>query len=231
MTFTPTFVLIATAKYNQYVKQCTDSIKKYCPNAIIYLFSDRDGQFKIDHQQWPLVTLYRFRYFLAVKNHIVGDHIYFMDIDSRFVDYPNIEGDLVGVRHCGYYFKDQCPQETNARSVFSNYRFTKYYGGGFFGGNRDEFFRLCEWCDAGITTDLSRNIIPVHNDETAMNAYFTLKPPTLELTPEYHYPEECQSDNPEWQESKNYFINNCWGGQNFNPKILLLKKKHEEVRA
>lgn len=232
MTFTPTFLLIATAKYNQYVTQCTESIKKYFPNAIIYLFSDREGQFKIKHEPFPYVTLYRFHYFLKAEKHIVGDYLYFMDIDSRFVDYPEIKGDLVGVRHCGFYFKDLFPQEKNINSVFANYKFRKYYGGGFFGGNREEFWKLCRWCESGITTDVGHDIIPVHNDETAMNAYFSIHPPTLELTPEYHYPEECQSDKPEWQADKNHFINNCWNGGNpFSPKILLLKKNHEEVRS
>lgn len=220
MTFSPTFLLIATNRYNQYVPQCKKAIKKYFPNALIYLFSDRDGNFHIEHQKWPYVTLYRFHYFLKMEKHILGDYLYFMDIDSRFVDYPDIQGDLVAVRHCGYYFKDHFPQERNIKSVFSNYQFKKYYGGGFFGGNREEFFKLCRWCDAGITTDVTNQIIPVHNDETAMNAYFTLKEPTLELTPDYHYPE-----------TSDYFIKECWNGTDpFKPKILLLDKNHEEVR-
>lgn len=231
MTFTPTFLLIATAKYNQFVPQCTNSIKKYFPNAIIYLFSDRDGNFQIKHEPWPYVTLYRFHYFLQAEKHIVGDYLYFMDIDSRFVDYPDIQGDLVGVRHCGFYFKDLFPQETNIKSIFSNYPFKKYYGGGFFGGNREQFFNLCRWCEAGITTDITHEIIPRNNDETALNAYMSIHPPTLELDPSYHFPQECAEDKPEWEQDKQHFIQNCWNGQNpFRPKILLLKKKHEEVR-
>lgn len=235
MTFTPTFLLIATGKYNQYVRQCTESIRKYFPNAIIYLFSDNGGNFSIKHEKWPYVTLYRFHYFNSVEKNIIGEHIYFMDIDARFVDYPDIQGDLVGTRHCGYYFETESknlPQERNIKSVFANYTFQKYYGGGFFGGNREEFFKLSKWCEAGISKDVHNEVIPVHNDETALNSYFSIKPPTLELDPSYHYPEEAQSDKPEWEQDKNHFIQNCWKGQNpFKPRILLLKKNHQEVRA
>lgn len=224
MTFSPTFLLIATGKYNQFVKQCTDSIKKYYPNSIIYLFGDTlDAQFKIKNLGFPYVTLYRFNYFNLAEKHIVGDYIYYMDIDARFVDYPDIKGDLVGVRHCGYYFDStHIPMETNEKSVFYGYQFDKYYGGGFIGGNRTEFFKLSHWCEQEINKDAANKIIPRHNDETALNAYFAIrKKPTLELSPDYHYP---QNDT--------YFSVRCWNNtMPFTPRILLLDKNHKEVRA
>lgn len=219
-----TFLLIATGNYKQYIQQCTESIKKFIPGALIYLFSDTDeGDFKISHQQWPYVTLYRFHYFLKVKDLIIGDHIYFMDIDAHFVAKPEIKGNLVAVRHCGYYFKDTAkdiPMETNMRSVFYNYPFKKYFGGGFFGGSREEFFELCEWCKRAIDADLNNGIIPRHNDETAMNSYFSIHPPTLELTPSYHYPAE-----------NSYIKIEKWKGRDFEPVLVLLEKNHELIRA
>lgn len=222
MIFTPTFLLIATGKYKQFVSQCEESIKKYFPNSLIYVFSDGDANFKIKHLGFPFVTLYRFNYFNQAEKHILGDYIYYMDVDSRFVDYPNIEGDLVGVRHCGYYFDStHVPMETNPKSVFFQYHFKHYYGGGFLGGNREEFFKMSRWCEQMIQQDASNKIIPRHNDETALNAYFSIHKPTLELSPDYHYP---QSDS--------YFSERCWGGKMpFNPKILLLDKNHEEIRT
>lgn len=229
-----TFLLIATGNYKQYIEQCTQSIRKFIPDALIYLFSDTDYHesfkidFKISHQPWPYVTLYRFHYFLKVKDLIIGDQIYFMDIDAKFVSEPteillsNKTKSLIAVRHCGYYFEDSkdIPNETNRKSTFYHYPFKKYYGGGFFGGSRDEFFKLCEWCKRGIDADLNNGIIPRHNDETAMNAYFSINPPTLELTPAYHYP------------SKNDYIKNeIWKGRDFEPRIELLEKNHELVRV
>ena len=223
MTFNPTFLLIATGKYKQFVRQCEQSIKKYFPNSIIYIFGDGDANFKITHLGFPYVTLYRFNYFNQAEKHIEGDFIYYMDVDSHFVDYPDIKGDLVGVRHCGYFFdenKPHIPMEDNPKSVFFQYHFEKYFGGGFIGGNRKEFFKLSKWCAEKIDIDAKNKIIPRHNDETALNAYFSLHKPTLELSPNYHFPENYQ-----------YFSERCWGNKNpFHPRILLLHKNHEEVR-
>lgn len=214
--FNPTFLLIATKQYKEYVPQCTDSIKKYFPKSVIYLFGDgKDADFTIEHAPFPWVTLYRFHYFNKVERQLIGDYFYFMDIDAKFVDKPDIQGDLVGTLHCAFHLDlREIPQEKNSQSVFYNYKFKRYYGGGFFGGKREEFFKLSKWCQEGIDKDLSKNIIPVHNDETAMNAYFTINPPTRELTPDYHYP---QNDE--------YFRTRCWGGKKpYKPVILLLDK-------
>ena len=127
-----TFLLIATGRYNDYVKECTDSIRKHVPLATIVLFGDREADIKIDHLPFPYVTLYRFHYFNQAKERLIGDQFYFMDIDAKFVRKPDIEGDLIGTRHCAFYINDQnIPQETNKGSVFFNYKFDKYYGGGW----------------------------------------------------------------------------------------------------
>lgn len=214
--FNPTFLLIATSTYNQWVSESKKAIKKYFPESNIYLFGDTsEADFKITHQSWPFVTLYRFNYFLQAEQYLIGDHFYFIDIDAKFVSEPDIQGDLVAVRHCAYYFDEtNIPQETNKRSVFFNYPFKHYYGGGFFGGNREQFFKLAKWCDTGINQDVGNGVIPRHNDETALNSYLSLYPPTKELTPAYHYP---QNDA--------YFSENFWGGERpFKPVIELLDK-------
>lgn len=224
MTFTPTFLLIATGKYKQFVQQCAESIQKFFPNSIIYVFGDGDAHFKIKHLGFPYVTLYRFNYFNQAEKHILGDYIYYIDVDARFVDYGDIKGDLVGTRHCGYYFEDNkphIPMETNPRSVLFKYHFEKYYGGGFLGGSRKEFFKMSKWCAEMIDKDAANKIIPRHNDETALNAYFSIHKPTLELSPDFHYP---QNDD--------YFSDRCWNKTKpFSPKILLLDKNHEEIRS
>lgn len=223
-----TFLLIATGNYKQYVQQCTDSIRKFIPDALIYLFSDshENTDFKINHIEWPYVTLYRFHYFLKVKDQLIGEKIFYMDIDAKFVREPQeiIKSDpsyLIGVRHSGHYFEDSksLPNETNKESVFYHYPFKKYFGGGFFGGNRDKFFELCQWCKTGIDSDLSKGIIPRHNDETALNSYFTINPPNLELSPSYHFPGDSE-----------YIKNHVWKGRTFEPVLWLLEKNHELVR-
>lgn len=150
---------------------------------------------------------------------MIGDYFYFMDIDAKFVAEPDIAGTLVGTRHCAFYVNNsEIPQELNKRSIFFNYKFVKYYGGGFFGGTREQFFNLSKWCQIGIDKDINNGIIPRHNDETALNAYFTINPPTRELTPDYHFPENHE-----------YFKERCWNNTvPFSPVIMLLDKFGKE---
>ena len=225
-----TIFLIATNKYRGFLHQAVQSIKNHWENIQIIIFTDNPlkslayEQYKIDHYPWPYTTLLRFHYFLMVEVRIKGDYVYYMDVDARWVDKPEVKGDLVGTRHCGFYFPEHSkglPIEKNPKSVFYGIEFKKYYGGGFFGGRKDEFLKLSKWCRDHIEKDLKNEIIPVHNDETAMNAYFYHNPPTLELSPDYHFPEDY----------KDYIMDHCWGGKNpFNPKLLLLKKDHDSIR-
>ena len=116
-------LLIATKKYNQFVPQMVESIRKYIPDAKIFLFSDQfhecvDEVFPIEAEPWPYPTLLRYQYFLQHEHELDTDYLYYVDVDARFVDTPNIIGDLVAVRHCGYYFKGNPPEETNHNSIF-----------------------------------------------------------------------------------------------------------------
>lgn len=232
-------LLIATNQYKQFVPQMLESIEKYIkfPHRTV-LFTDNptgqaDLEFKIDHEPFPYCSLFRFNYFNQVKEHLTGDYLLYVDIDARFNADTGGEilGDLIAVKHCGYYFKTDFPKEPNKDSVFYPYKLNAYYGGGLQGGRRDYYLSACKWCEEKIDKDLEKGILPVNHDETAWNAFLTLNPPTKVLTPSYHFPEEVLSDRPEWKSSKDHFIN-CWNGSiPFEPKLILLKKDHEKIRA
>lgn len=236
------FLLIATNKYYQFVDQMIASIKKHIkfPNRIILLTDNITGredcvEYYIQHEPFPYITLFRYHYFNQLKDY--SDRIFYVDVDARFVADVGEEilSDFVAVRHCGFYFKDVFPQEENPASPLYDFKFTKYYGGGFQGGSRDTFLAMSKWCEAQINEALDRGLVPEtssqryahnkqvamrHHDETAMNCYLSIHPPTLELTPEYHYPE-----------NDGYFVEHCWNGQRpWKPKLLLLDKNHEEIR-
>lgn len=221
-----TILLIATNKYKQFLPQAIKGIEDNWENFDINIFTDEINhlipyaQFKIDHKPFPYPTLMRFKFFNKFKRNISGDQIYYVDVDARFVRNVRLQGNLIATRHCGFYFGQQPPLETNKKSLFYNYKFKKYYGGGFYGGTRQVFFDLSKWCETMIDGDLANGITPRFHDETALNAYLTHVPPTVELSPEYHYPENAED-----------FIDRCWQGNNFTPKLLLLKKNHEEIRA
>lgn len=236
-------LLISTAKYYQFVDQMTASIKKHIkfPHRIILLTDQVNGredctEYYIKHEPFPYITLFRYHYFLQLKDY--SEHILYVDVDARFVEdvTEEILGDLIAVRHCGFYFANRFPHEENPRSPLYGYRFNRYYGGGLQGGSREEYLKACKWCmdkinealDSGLVPETSfqrythnKNVALRHHDETAWNCYLSGNEPTVELSPEYHFPETTE-----------YFRINCWEGNvPWKPKLLLLDKNHEEIRS
>lgn len=225
-------ILIATGKYQRYINQMFASIVTHWKDPHTFLFTDDISSFgllldsitpiKIPHEPWPYPTLNRYKH-ICKNEEIFKDceHLFYVDVDARFVADVSPLDYLVAVRHCGYYFGQQGPQEVNTNSVFYGIKFLKYFGGGFQGGRRNDYLNACQWCYNMIEQDGENGIIPIHNDETAWNSYLNdIQSPTLELTPDYHYP-----DNPE------YFRDRCWNGNDFEPKLLLLSKDHEYMRS
>jgi len=149
------------------------------------------------------------------------DYLYYVDVDCKFVNHVSTEtlGDLVGVRHCGY-FNGGGTFEENKKSVFYEdaKKYKYYFGGGFSGGASSSYLRLSRWCYEMIERDLSNNIIPTWHDETALNRYFLDHEPEIVLTPSYHYPENYSNYIARWRPHK------------FTPKIMLLEKNHKALR-
>lgn len=236
-------LLIATAKYIQFVDQMLASIKKHIkfPHRVILLTDQVNGredctEYYIAHEPFPYITLFRYHYFTQIKD--LSEYVFYVDVDARFVADVGEEilGDLVAVRHCGFYFARYFPHEENPRSPLYGYKFKRYYGGGLVGGKREEFLKMGAWCVEKIDEALDLGLVPEttsqryshnkdvalrHHDETCLNSYLSFNPPTLELSPEFHFPENFE-----------YFRVNCWRGQvPWEPKLLLLEKNHEEIRS
>ncbi len=97
-----TIFLIATGKYKQFLHQAVRSIERYWTDTKIVIFTDKptkailSTQYKINHERWPYPTLLRFHYFLSVEKDIKSDYVYYVDVDARFVDTPEVKADLVG---------------------------------------------------------------------------------------------------------------------------------------
>lgn len=181
--------------------------------------------YPIEHKPWPHATLKRFHFFLEHKYNMPdADYLYYCDVDSRFVAPigEEILGDLTAVQHCGYLDGQNLPFEDNKASIAyvqpSDRK--QYFGGGFFGGNAGSFWALASKAAEMIGVDESNGIIPVWHDESIINRIFIDYPPTVILSPSYHWPE------------KNPHIWNKWTkqGLNFECKILLLDKNHAEIR-
>lgn len=230
-------ILIATSKYTQYIQGMVASADKYFLNdkdVAYYLLTDQKDieiasnrpiiRIPIKHKPFPYASMDRYKHITRNADMFVQeDYLYYVDVDCLFVDKIDdaIISDLVGVRHCGF-LGGGAPFETNPQSMAyvepSKQKF--YYGGGFDGGKRDNYLEMAKWCHEALEKDLSNNIIPIWHDESIKNRYFSEHPPTLNLSPSYHYPD----NDIERYKSK-------WRPYDFQPKILLLSKNHSEVRS
>jgi len=228
-------IVIATGKYDKFIQDLITSADNNFMNndydVSYFVFTDSNiniissrhiEKIHIDHRPFPHASMDRFKHFTNHADKLAQkDYLYYVDVDCKFVDKikEEILGDLVGVRHCGYY-KSSGPAETNQRSQMYDIRgYKPYYGGGFSGGKSGNYLQLAKWCSDAIDADIANNIIPIWHDETAINKYFLDHPPTISLSPSYHYP---QGQIQRYQR--------MWQPETFNAKILLLDKNHKEVR-
>lgn len=229
-------MFIATGKYDQFLQPIIDSAdKRFLVNQNVkyYIFTDKQNLniqtnrkyeiINIEHKTFPFATLDRFKHFTNAKEKLKNqDYLFYCDVDSLFIEDINEEilGNLVGVQHCGY-FNQIGPIETNSNSTayIAPDKRKIYFGGGFSGGIAESYLKLAEICYNNIEQDLKNNIIAIWHDESHINKYFSENTPDKILSPSYHYP---QSNIEHYKK--------IWGGQNFAQKILLLDKKHNEVR-
>lgn len=222
---------IATNKYLQFVEKLYDNIgKKFLNDHEIncLLFTDHEVETSenirvhyIDHEPWPMPTLKRYNYFLKEKEFILQhDYCFYFDADMR-IDNPvgdEILGDLVGTRHPyqSFHAIDEMSYERRPESL-AYVPFGEgetYYAGGFNGGKTTRFLEMAEVIANNVNKDLENNMIAVWHDESHMNRYMIDNPPTLSLTPSYCFAEEFYGrDYP------------------YEPKIIALKKNHNELRS
>ena len=231
-------MIIATGKYDKFIQNLITSADQYFlsekEDVTYYIFTDSNTdivskrniiKIPIPHKSFPFASMDRFKHFTENANLFKNEnYLYYVDVDCRFVnyiDFSEISGNLVAVRHCGYY-NGGGTYEDNVNSCMyqdpSKYKY--YYGGGFSGGAKEKYLELSKWCYEHIETDVNNNIIPRFHDETALNRYLLDIEPDRILSPSFHYPES----NIQYYKTK-------WNGENFIQKILLLDKQHAEIRS
>ena len=227
-------MMVATGKYTQFVEPLVKSaMEKFLPNHdVTYcLFTDNidtvnvvDHSFMIENGPWPHATLKRFHFFKRYENHIPkADYFFYIDVDTLITGEigDEILSDITVVQHCGFVGRlgtyETRPEST---SYVRPGEGKQYYGGGFWGMSEKEFWIFVDQAVFMIDRDQAKGITPVHNDESVLNKYMTsFKKPTKVLTPSYHYPQ----GNIEYYKK-------IWK-RDYECKILLLDKNHEEVRS
>jgi len=224
---------IATNKYIQFVERLLDNIEENFLNGHeieCLLFTDHEVESsdnvrvcQIKHESWPMPTLKRYNYFVKEKEFISKfDYCFYFDVDMGVVDKVGDEvlSDLVATMHPyqSFYPKEQRSYDRNPQSlayVPVGEEGESYYAGGFNGGSTKRFLEMSEVLADRVTKDLENDVIALWHDESQMNRYLIDNPPTLSLTPSYCFAEEMigNSQYP------------------YEPKIVALKKNHDELRS
>lgn len=243
-------VCIATNKYTQYIPQFVGTASQYFfpdDRVVIDVFTDDSEkviqlrhlfpkvqltEIEIPSYKFPEATMLRYQIFTENISYLLGsDFVFYADIDSKFVDFVGKDDELSEyisqsrysklycVRHPGFWqgatgsWEDRkeslCYVDSMSRALF-------YAAGGFVGGSLNEFLNLSGVCSELIRGDLRNGITPRWHDESALQKYISVINKNVSfLTPAYVYPEE----KPDWF---------TWTGK---PRILALKKNHEEIRS
>ena len=224
---------IATNKYIQFVERLLDNIEENFLNGHeiqCLLFTDHEVETsdnvrvcQIDHEPWPMPTLKRYNYFVKENEFISQfDYCFYFDVDMGIVDNVGDEvlSDLVATMHPyqSFYPKEERSYDRNEKSlayVPVGEEGELYYAGGFNGGSTKRFREMAEVLADRVTRDLDNGVIALWHDESQMNRYLIDNPPTLSLTPSYCFAEEHMG-NPNYP---------------YEPKIIALKKNHNELRS
>lgn len=235
-------VIMATGKYLTFAQEMIDSAEKFFlinhkktyfiftdqksevseiimpkGNSIVYIPQARLG--------WPYDTMMRASVYLKNFKYLHGcDFLFAIDADMKFV--ANIDDKIlserVAVLHPGFPPKKRGSYETRKSSTayVANDEGVYYFAGGFHGGSKKEFLKLCSDLTKNINTDLEHNLIAIWHDESHLNRWFIDNTPTSILDVSYCYPENARTMDP-----------SIWPYlSKFQPKLLALAKNHAEVR-
>ena len=224
---------IATNKYIQFVERLYNNLEENFLNGHnleCLLFTEHDVETsdnvrvsQIEHEPWPMPTLKRYNYFVKEKEFISEfDYCFYFDVDMGIVDKVGDEvlSDLVATMHPyqSFYPKGERSYDRNPNSlayVAPGDEGPNYYAGGFNGGSTKRFLEMSEVIADRVNKDLENDVIALWHDESQMNRYLIDNPPTLSLNPSYCFAEE-QMKNPSYP---------------YDPKIIALKKNHDELRS
>jgi len=197
-------LVVATGKYIRFVEPLINSAEKHFltnHNVTYFIFTDgevpqKENIVKIYQKKlgWPYDTMMRPSMYYNSKELLEAmDYLYSCDADMSFVYTVGDEilSSLVATAH---------PQRRN------------YFAGAFYGGKPEKLFEMWETIINNIESDLARNVIAKHHEETHQNNYFKSHKPTRILDSTY-----C------WEQGKK--------NPRVQPKLLALNKNHKQMRS
>lgn len=193
---TVAIIFVGTSKYKEFFEGYYEGLNKnFLVNnkKTIFAFTDspNDPTFKkpnvvtkkIDHLQWPFITLYRFKFMVSILKELESfDNIFFIDADLWATNPVSeeelpLDKSLIGVQHPGFVGKIGT-FETDTRShsnIFDGYYdLSSYRQGCFWGGKSMEVLKMVKQLDQLVDDDLQKDVVAVWHDESHMNKYFLL---------------------------------------------------------
>lgn len=198
--------VIATNKYIEFVQPLVDSLDKYFlidHKLTVNVFSDSKGikgtervsiiEHTIPAYKFPEATLLRYHIMTSITYDT--DYIFYLDADMLINDFVGEEilGDLVAVRHPGFYISGEWGSNNTPKgstAYLEPINRVKYYAGGFQGGSSDVYLKVIKKLAANIDIDTANGLMADYHDETHWNHFLaTTFLPIHELTPEYCMPQ------------------------------------------
>lgn len=192
-------MLIATGeRYWKYVRPLLQSADKFFVPHETFLFTDSSedfGVFQINQQNlgFPQTTLRRYHSFLTVSAELEKyDYCFYVDIDAVFVDYVGQEifsAGITATKHYNQNWYNDCLLEDRPDSAAFTQNVKNYYCGGFNGGTVREFIDMADAIREGVDVDSRTGIVAKWHDESHLNKYLSIYPPSRILSSDYCYPE------------------------------------------
>ena len=204
-------------KYRAFLPGFLSSVKKYFfthHRVSVFVFSDvRPNEKSMNNNEdvppytwietadlgWPYASLRRFHHIKDnARRFLHLDYLFSLDVDLRFVApvCQDMLGLLVGQLHpCLLGRPGPTCDDPSSAAFIPRDSNAHYYAGGMFGGEVLAVVDMARAVCLGIDKDLAHQppIIPKWHDESYLNKFFHLHPPTKTLGPEYCFDDRCGS--------------------------------------
>lgn len=187
-------ISIATKKYKDFlpglVKSCEDYFVKSCDKKYFFFTDEEMKLFKtvnsrwvqIEHQEWPYVTLNRFKYISEALDELKEfDYVIYIDVDMEFVK-PVDSFDIGDKKYFGVVHP-YCHHDNNFYSVEKNCLSTAfiekknvdfYAQGCFWGATGYNISNIVNTLKDNIETDMSNGIVACWHDESHLNKFISV---------------------------------------------------------
>ncbi len=221
-------LVVATGRYAEFVPPLLESARAWLlpgweQHSVVFTDAKAISGATVrpwPHRKWPYGTLMRHHAYTGAAPFLLRerpDFLLAMDADMRFVGPvgEEIVADLTATLHPGFVSK-RGTYEANPQSAayVASHEGTRYYCGGFLGGQPGPFLGLARQIALGVDADRRRGLTAEWHDEAHLNRQLIHTPPTKTLSTAYCTPEGC-----------------AWFTPTEPARVLALKKPHAELRA